>query len=149
MIQEFPCDERWTPMVGDEIVDGLGTRAIMEVLDDGIMVDYHDGHESTYRIANTFRNAKRFTIRRHIPDPPPANPIAAECDAIKAMPSPTNGHGDMWREVIADMEARRRLGIERYGKPVQTGNGRDALLDAYHEALDLVVYLRQALDERK
>ncbi len=30
---------------------------------------------------------------------------------------------------------------------MQAGNGRDALVDAFQEALDLVVYLRQALAE--
>lgn len=44
---------------------------------------------------------------------------------------------------------RRRLGIERYGTPLQAHNGRDALRDAYEEALDLANYLRQAMEERK
>jgi hypothetical protein len=50
--------------------------------------------------------------------------------------------------VIADMAERKRIGTERYGTPLQAGNGRDALVDAYQEALDLVVYLRQAIEER-
>lgn len=50
--------------------------------------------------------------------------------------------------VIADVEARRQLGIKKYGTALQSGNGRDMLLDAYEEALDLVIYLRGALDER-
>jgi hypothetical protein len=29
-----------------------------------------------------------------------------------------------------------------------TNNGRDSLMDAYQEALDLVMYLRQAIEER-
>ncbi len=49
--------------------------------------------------------------------------------------------------VAADMAARDALGRARYGTPLQTHNGRDALVDAYEEALDLVVYLRQALEE--
>lgn len=54
----------------------------------------------------------------------------------------------VWDLVIADMEARDRVGRERYGTPLQPHNGRDALVDAYQEALDLVVYLRQAIHER-
>ena len=50
--------------------------------------------------------------------------------------------------VVADMDERKRIGIERYGVPLQAGNGRDALVDAYQEALDLVMYLRQAIEER-
>lgn len=45
--------------------------------------------------------------------------------------------------VIRDMVARDALGRERYGVPLTVWNGRDALADAYQEALDLVVYLEQ------
>lgn len=51
--------------------------------------------------------------------------------------------------VIADMEERKRVGIERYGTPLQAHNGRDALVDAYQESLDLTMYLRQAIEERR
>lgn len=50
--------------------------------------------------------------------------------------------------VIADIEARKALGIERYGTPLQAFNGRDALRDAYEEAIDLCMYLKQSLIER-
>ena len=50
--------------------------------------------------------------------------------------------------VMDDMTARLKLGIERYGTGLQADNGRDMLLDAYEEALDLCVYLRGALYER-
>jgi hypothetical protein len=50
--------------------------------------------------------------------------------------------------VMDDMEARLRIGIERYGTGLQAGNGRDMLRDAYEEALDLCVYLRGAMYER-
>jgi hypothetical protein len=50
--------------------------------------------------------------------------------------------------VIADIEARRQVGIGRYGTALQPHNGRDALRDAYEESLDLACYLRQAIAER-
>jgi len=50
--------------------------------------------------------------------------------------------------VIADIEERKQHGIRKYGTALQSGNGRDMLLDAYEEALDLAIYLRGALDER-
>lgn len=50
--------------------------------------------------------------------------------------------------VRADLEAREQVGIERYGTSLQPNNGRDALLDAYEEALDLACYLKQAIVER-
>ncbi len=63
-------------------------------------------------------------------------------------PKPTAGAA-IWDLVMADMAARDRTGRERYGTPLQANNGRDALVDAYQEALDLVVYLRQAIEERR
>lgn len=50
--------------------------------------------------------------------------------------------------VIKDLEERMQLGIQRYGTLLQANNGRDMLLDAYQEALDLAVYLKGALVER-
>lgn len=55
---------------------------------------------------------------------------------------------EIWPIVIREMEARDQLGRERYGVPLTAHNGRDALKDAYEEALDLCVYLRQAIYER-
>jgi hypothetical protein len=52
------------------------------------------------------------------------------------------------RLVREDLEERERVGIERYGTSLQPHNGRDALRDAYEEALDLACYLRQAMAER-
>lgn len=49
--------------------------------------------------------------------------------------------------VIQDMEERKRIGKERYGVFLQAHNGREAIRDAYEEALDLAIYLRQVLEE--
>lgn len=62
-------------------------------------------------------------------------------------PKPNNNK-PVWDQVINDMANRDKLGRERYGVPLQPFNGRDALQDAYEEALDLVVYLKQAIIER-
>jgi hypothetical protein len=51
--------------------------------------------------------------------------------------------------VIEDMKARDNLGRERYGTPLQIDNGRDFLIDAYQESLDLVVYLRGEIEKRR
>jgi hypothetical protein len=51
--------------------------------------------------------------------------------------------------VIQDIEARKQVGIERYGTVLQPFNGRSALMDAYQEALDLCAYLRQLLYEEE
>jgi hypothetical protein len=55
----------------------------------------------------------------------------------------------IWELVVEDMQERDRVGRQRYGTPLQAHNGRDALVDAYQEALDLAVYLRQAIEERE
>lgn len=60
-----------------------------------------------------------------------------------------NSREAVWELVMRDMEARNKFGIEKYGTPLQAFNGRDALKDAYEEALDLCVYLRTAIEERK
>lgn len=71
-------------------------------------------------------------------------------DVNEPQPPPVlNAAQPVWDLVIADMRQRDSVGRERYGMPLQAHNGRDALLDAYQEALDLVVYLRQAIEERE
>lgn len=54
----------------------------------------------------------------------------------------------VWDLVVSDMKERDKVGEERYGTRLYGYNGRDALLDAYEEALDLAVYLRQDIYER-
>lgn len=51
-------------------------------------------------------------------------------------------------DLIADMQARDKIGRERYGVPLTSKNGRDAMVDAYQELLDYVVYVRTWLDEQ-
>lgn len=64
-------------------------------------------------------------------------------------PAPrANDSRPIWDLVIEDMKARDAAGRQKYGTPLQAHNGRDPLVDAYQEALDLVVYLRQAIEER-
>jgi hypothetical protein len=68
---------------------------------------------------------------------------------IADQPPPEANDGPaVWDLVIADMRERDHVGRARYGTPLQPFNGRDALVDAYQEALDLCVYLRQAIHER-
>lgn len=55
---------------------------------------------------------------------------------------------DIFRLVHADIDERERLGYVTYGGPLLAFNGRDALQDAYEEAIDQAMYLRQAIVER-
>lgn len=67
---------------------------------------------------------------------------------IEDQPPPKAGQTVVWPHVIRDIEERVEKGRERYGTELMTRNGRDPLIDAYQEALDLVLYLRQAILER-
>lgn len=68
---------------------------------------------------------------------------------IEDQPAPvTNDRAVIHALVRADLEDREAIGRQRYGTPLQAFNGRDALVDAYQEALDLACYLRQAIEER-
>lgn len=55
----------------------------------------------------------------------------------------------IWDLVVQDMLARDKFGMDKYNMRLQANNGRDPLIDAYQEALDLAVYLRQAIFEKK
>ena len=68
---------------------------------------------------------------------------------MKQQPEPTHNNNPVVQTLVMnDMADRLKLGIERYGTGLQAHNGRDMLLDAYEEALDLCVYLRGAIYER-
>lgn len=66
-------------------------------------------------------------------------------EQVKPLP---NAGPPMWDLVVKDFRDRDAEGRRKYGTPLQPHNGRDVLVDAYQEALDLVVYLRQAIYER-
>lgn len=64
-------------------------------------------------------------------------------------PMPHGKGADITELVVADMRERSKAGIEKYGEPLRADNGRDALMDAYQEAVDLVKYLRQEIEDRR
>ena len=65
-------------------------------------------------------------------------------------PNPTSNEDSqiVLHKVVNDLLGRSRSGIETYGTLLKTHNGRDALQDAYEEALDLCMYLAQVIMER-
>ena len=57
---------------------------------------------------------------------------------------------DVWLLVMADMERRRRTGLERYGKAVSPDDAREDWLNhLYEELLDAAVYVRAEIERRK
>lgn len=58
-----------------------------------------------------------------------------------------NGNPRVVDLVIADLLGRSEVGFKKYGTHLQSFNGRNALWDAYCEALDMAQYLKQRLIE--
>lgn len=72
---------------------------------------------------------------------------ATDNAAALPQPAPTEGQQDVTDLVVQDLLARRAMGTAKYGTPLRTFNGRNALMDAYQEVLDLANYLRQRIAE--
>lgn len=72
-------------------------------------------------------------------------------DPDRDQPLPTPGRIPVQAALMAAIAAiaeRRTHGIRKYGRPLETHNGRDALTDAWEESLDLTTYLTQMRLER-
>lgn len=78
------------------------------------------------------------------PDPIPSDRPALWDLVLKDLES---GPDKLWGGVKADMKARDIAGREKYKTPLQAFNGRDALVDAYQEVLDGIVYTKQCMVE--
>lgn len=73
---------------------------------------------------------------------------------MSEQPPPRPGGAAVWPALLASglvpeslrplCEARDALGRSRYGRPLETGNGRDAARDCLEELLDGAVYAWQA-----
>lgn len=63
-------------------------------------------------------------------------------------PLPVPGTVSVQDALIRAIEQRRDMGVRKYGRPLEAHNGRDALLDAWQEAVDLAAYLTQMRLER-
>jgi len=69
--------------------------------------------------------------------------------ASEYQPDPKQGEQVVVDVVLADIRERAETGKRKYGTYLETNNGRNPLWDAYQEAIDLVMYLRQALLEQE
>lgn len=69
--------------------------------------------------------------------------------AAKPQRKPGKGKTPVAEYVLADIEARVKLGKKRYGTLLYTNNGRSALWDLYQELLDAVMYCRQVILEQE
>jgi hypothetical protein len=68
--------------------------------------------------------------------------------ASEKQPPPTGDGKLILPLVLVDIQERARAGLKKYGTMLKAYNGREALWDAYQEAIDLVMYIRQDIEER-
>ena len=78
-----------------------------------------------------------------------AQECKAEHAATSKQPAPKGSGNPILGMVLADLTNRALEGKEKYGEPLKAHNGRNPLWDAYQEALDLAMYLRQAIEEQR
>jgi hypothetical protein len=64
------------------------------------------------------------------------------------LPTITEGGVCVQDEVMAYIDRRKTIGIERYGTVLQPNNGRDGLRDLFEELVDATQYAAQLLIER-
>ena len=77
-------------------------------------------------------------------------PFVSVEDAATAKQATPKGSGSpILGMVLADLTNRALEGTAKYGEPLKAHNGRNPLWDAYQEALDLAMYLRQAIEEQR
>ena len=92
------------------------------------------------------------------PQPPPFGEGTGGVYSVKAIaqmaatpqPPPSGDGPEILPMVMEDLRIRAAAGLAKYGTPLRAFNGRDALValvGAYQEELDKVMYLRQAICE--
>lgn len=67
---------------------------------------------------------------------------------VKKQPAPKMKGRVVVDLVHDDLDERAALGRETYGMNLMSDNGRDHLIDAYQEALDMCMYLRAEIENR-
>lgn len=115
----------------------------------------HTGEMRVF-VDTLYRNDEMMAVREHL-----LALAAAQPTANTPEPAPNAGGGlEVWPLVLAeldsygqmpawlrdDMRERHEMGVAKYGTALKVWNGRDAAVDAYQEALDLCVYLRQCVE---
>lgn len=73
------------------------------------------------------------------PQPAPTH----SSNSVAVWPDCMATYGDLYPLLVPHMQARHEFGVAKYGTALMTDNGRDPLIDALQEALDLIAYLHQ------
>jgi hypothetical protein len=74
--------------------------------------------------------------------------VGAVRDPERDQSLPVPGRVNVQAVLRAAISEREAYGTAKYGTPLMSENGRDALTDAWEEALDLLTYLTQMRIER-
>lgn len=105
------------------------------------------GYYQIHSPGNSLLGDWRDTLERR-PEQAVFEPFVSVEDAATAkQPAPKGSGNPILGMVLADLTNRALEGKEKYGEPLLAHNGRNPLWDAYQEALDLAMYLRQAIEE--
>lgn len=83
-------------------------------------------------------------VRRNFLDPDQGRKLRDEHD--QPLPTGDETQPDVQSLVIADIVARREIGIQRYGQALKTFNGRNTTRDWYEELLDATIYARSIIE---
>lgn len=114
-----------------------GMQAIVDVKAGTLRFGYFDGWPRTVTEFVVSNYSEQFVS-------------VEDCDpATVKQPAPKGKGSPILGMVLADLTNRALEGKEKYGEPLLANNGRNALWDAYQEALDLAMYLRQAIEEQE
>lgn len=69
-------------------------------------------------------------------------------DPARDQPLPTPGQTNVQEALAAALLERMQYGIEKYGSPLETFNGRDPIRDVWEELVDALTYMTQVRLER-
>jgi hypothetical protein len=68
--------------------------------------------------------------------------------SIPQPPPELNNNPSIHDLLIKDIQDRKAFGLAKYGTFLQAANGRDGMVDALQEGIDLLCYLRKVIEER-
>lgn len=69
-------------------------------------------------------------------------------DPESDQPAPKPGGYPVQAVLIAAIQQRMEFGLKKYGRPLETHNGRDPLLDMWEEMMDMISYFTQFVLEQ-
>jgi hypothetical protein len=107
-----------------------------------------------FRVAQDLANSLRKTLGgardgRRPEDQPLPKPTDGPSMHDLVIDDIRKAYGASAGQAAGALEARKRLGLARYGQLLQAGNGRDALRDLLEELQDAAVYCRQVIEENQ